>query len=228
MALSLERIAALPKRKKEDTYEYLPLNEESSQIWLLTLLPGKFSAEIHLDLRIKQLTAERQPRYEALSYVWGLTKDRIDVFVGKSTQYTLGITQNLALALRHLRYPDRNRILWVDAICVNQKDLKERSQQVKLMTNVYTMAERVVVWLGNEEGNSTIALQTLERLSTKIEVSYEQNIMKSASIQASESHWGHRNTDLPFTDLEWLAINDLLGRAWFERLWVWQEIRLAN
>src|ERR1700722_8912854 len=117
MALSLERIAALPK-KKEDTYEYLPLNEESSQIRLLTLLPGKFSAEIHRGLCIEQLTAERQPRYEALSYVWGLTKDRIDVFVGKSTEYTLSVTQNLALALRHPRYPDRNRILWVDAICV--------------------------------------------------------------------------------------------------------------
>jgi hypothetical protein len=73
-----------------------------------------------------------------------------------------------------------------------------------------------------------IALKTLEKLSTKIEVSYPTHTMKPASTQVSEFHWVDLNAKLPFTELEWSAINDLLGRAWFERLWIWQEIRLAN
>jgi hypothetical protein len=145
MAPSLDRIAEFFKRKKEDAYEYLPLNEEASHIRLLTLLPGKFSTKIHIDLHIEQLTTERRPRYEALSYVWGSTQDLIDIFIGPSTQYTIGVTQNLASALRYHRYQDRERVLWVDAICVNQKDLQERSKQVKRMANIYTMANRVLV-----------------------------------------------------------------------------------
>ena len=228
MATSLDRIIAFFKRKQADTYEYSPLNEEASQIRLLTLLPGEFSSKIHVNLQIKQLTTERRPRYEALSYVWGSTENLVDIFVGKSTKYTLAVTQNLACALRYLRYQDRKRVLWIDAICVNQRDLQERSQQVKRMADIYTISNRVVVWLGEEGNNSTVALQTLERLNTKIEVSYPQRTMKPTSKQASESHWADGQAPLPFTEFEWSAINDLLGRTWFERLWVWQEIRLAN
>jgi hypothetical protein len=228
MAPSLDRIAAFFKRKKADTYEYLPLDEEASQIRLLTLRPGKFPAKIHVDLHTEQLTTEQRPRYEALSYAWGSTQDLVDIFVGPFTLYSVAVTQNLARALRYLRYPDRERVLWVDAICVNQKDLPERGHQVKQMANIYSMAKRVVVWLGEEGENSTIALQTLERLSTKVEVSYNHRTMKPASTQASESHWADRGVRLPFPELEWSAVCDLLGRPWFERLWVWQEIRLAN
>jgi hypothetical protein len=145
MAPWLDRIAAHFKRKKADTYEYLPLNEEASHIRLLTLLPGKFSSKIHINLQIEQLTAELRPQYEVLSYVWGSTEDPADIFVGESTKHELAVTQNLACALRYLRYQDRKRVLWIDAICVNLKDLKERGHQVKRMANIYTMATRVVV-----------------------------------------------------------------------------------
>jgi hypothetical protein len=172
MARPLDRITAFFRRKDEDTYKYSPLNETDSQIRLLILLPGKFSAKIHIRLHVVELTTEKHPKYEALSYDWGSTEDPIEIFVGSSARYTLAVTQNLAHALLYLRYRDRERILWIDAICVKQKDLKERGQQVKLMGNIFPMAERVIVWPSEEENDSQIALQTLDRLGTKIEVSY--------------------------------------------------------
>jgi hypothetical protein len=134
MTLSLDRIAVFFNRKQADTYQYSPLNDAASEIRLLTLLPAEFSAKVHINLHTEQLTSDKRPSYEALSYVWGSTHNLVDIFVGSSTsstQYTLAVTQNLARALPYLRYRDRKRVLWVDAICVNQKDLTERSKQVK-------------------------------------------------------------------------------------------------
>jgi hypothetical protein len=119
-------------------------------------------------------------------------------------------------------------VLWIDAICINQNDLKERGQQVKRMASIYKMARRVVVWLGEEEDNSTMALRTLEMLSTKISPPDMRKAIKPTSTPGSEAHWADPTAHLPFNDLEWTSINDLFGRAWFERLWIWQEIRMAN
>jgi Heterokaryon incompatibility protein (HET) len=228
MARLLNRIITSSRQREADAYKYSPLDEKASHIRLLALLPGEFSAKVHIRLHTKQLRTDKCPKYEALSYVWGSTEDPVDIFVGSSTQYSLAVTQNLARALPYLRYRDRERVLWIDAICVNQKDLRERSQQVKRMATIYSMAQRVIVWLGEEENNSTLALQTLDGLSTKIEVSYLGRTMKPASRDASGSHCADLGTVLPFSERAWSSINDLLHRAWFERLWIWQEICLAN
>jgi hypothetical protein len=58
------------------------------------------------------------------------------------------IRLELARALRRLRFPNSTRILWIDAICINQDDKEERSYQVPLMGSIYSLARRVVVWLG--------------------------------------------------------------------------------
>ncbi|PMD37662.1 hypothetical protein L207DRAFT_431959, partial [Hyaloscypha variabilis F] len=71
---------------------------------------------------------------------------------------TLSITTNLFTALHYLRYVSSERHLWIDAICVNQQDLDKRSQQVKRMSSIYTLATRVVAWIGEEE-NERVSLR---------------------------------------------------------------------
>lgn len=61
---------------------------------------------------------------------------------------TLAITRNLFIALQHLRHGDRPRVLWIDAICVDQENLAERSQQVARMADIFSLANRVLVGLG--------------------------------------------------------------------------------
>ena len=85
------------------------------------------------------------PVHEALSYVWGTAFNPVDVKVGSSDSDTIPITQNLAIALPYLRYKNETRTLWIDAICINQQDLRERSSQAKMMGDSYHLADRVIV-----------------------------------------------------------------------------------
>ena len=66
------------------------------------------------------------------------------------------VTLNLFKALQHLRLDTAPRVLWVDAICIDQDNIPERDAQVQLMGNIYRTAGRVIVWLGPEADNSAM------------------------------------------------------------------------
>lgn len=83
------------------------------------------------------LAPDTPPIYEALSYVWDIIGDPVDIKIGPSGSDRLFITQNLATALPYLRYENEIRTLWIDAICINQQDLRERSSQVRIMGDIY-------------------------------------------------------------------------------------------
>ena len=207
-----------------DPYQYTPLNNDLKEIRLLTLHEGDFKADIHISIDTVPLTPDDPPTYEALSYVWGSLKNPIDIQVGLQT---LAVTQNLAEALHYLRYRDKPRTLWIDAICVNQQDLKERSRQVRRMADLYPLADRVVVWLGPEKKDSKYGLRLLEELSSKVTLNWFHSTMAPVS-DGAEKHWADRNKNLPYGDKELHAIYSLISCPWFERLWIWQEIRLAK
>lgn len=107
-----------------EQFQYSPL--QPSEIRLITLLPGPRTADIEIELYHANLSSD--PDYEALSYVWG-SPERIEPILvhhdGDDTQegHVLPITGNLAIALPFLRHPSEKRVLWIDAICINQDDL---------------------------------------------------------------------------------------------------------
>ena len=205
-------------------YQYTPLNDDLKEIRLLTLHQGGFKADIHISIHTVPLTPENPPKYEALSYEWGSLENPIDIHVGVQT---LAVTQNLAEALPYLRYRDRPRVLWIDAICVNQQDLKERSRQVRRMADLYRLADRVVVWLGPGKKDSKYGLRLLEKLSSNITVDWLRVTMEPRS-NGADKHWADLNEELPYGNGDVFAIYSLISRPWFERLWIWQEIRLAK
>ena len=100
--------------------------------------------------------------YEALSYAWG---QPIFPEMLHSHKGILKITENLALALRSLRFKDRVRYLWVDAVCINQNDSTEKSRQVAMMSIIYKSARRVICWLGQADESIGDAMETLKRLA---------------------------------------------------------------
>lgn len=92
--------------------------------------------------------------YEPLSYMWGSppSNGNHQIFISTRTGYgSLQLTASLYAALKRLRYANRERRLWADQICINQKDLDERSQQVQFMNMIYKHASHVLVWLGQDE-----------------------------------------------------------------------------
>ncbi|RYO91805.1 hypothetical protein DL764_008230 [Monosporascus ibericus] len=110
-------------------------------------------------------------RYEALSYTWGSSQSPDTVEVKRSDKHwqELCVNRNLAEAMRYLRYEDRPRVMWIDAICINQADVKERSVQVTRMGQIFSLANKVVAWLGPGFSNSKLAVATLDYLVSRVE-----------------------------------------------------------
>jgi hypothetical protein len=206
-------------------YIYAALSEEAQEIRLLTILPSAFASDVHVTLQTHVFAKNIPLQYEALSYTWGSPKVPVDIFVGSPySRGTISVTQNLAEALRYLRYEDKIRILWIDAICVNQLDMAERSSQVKRMADIYSAASRVVVWLGPESDDSTMAMGCCQLISSNITVDWVRQAMSPVS---TDTHWANKEEPLPFCGMELAAISRLLDRDWFKRLWIWQEVNLA-
>jgi hypothetical protein len=119
------------------------LNKTESEVRLLRLLPGRSADPIRCTVHIVSLNDN--PRYEALSYVWGDETDTRSISVNNQPY---SVTVNLEAALRGLRRHRGERIIWADAICINQDDNQEKNEQVPEMTRVYSQASRVLAWLG--------------------------------------------------------------------------------
>jgi hypothetical protein len=82
----------------------------------------------------------------------------------------LGVTRNLKIALKYLRHADNARLLWIDAICINQEDLHERAEQVGYMRDIYGYATRAMVWLGEPGENSDLGLALFEQLANESDI----------------------------------------------------------
>ncbi|KAH6708816.1 heterokaryon incompatibility protein-domain-containing protein [Leptodontidium sp. MPI-SDFR-AT-0119] len=132
---------------------YEQLDPNRREIRLISLSPGKLFDPIVVALAPFSLDDEDTPAYEALSYVWGDTSDRQNI---ELNGVTFPVTANLYMALQFLRIPSGIRILWVDAICINQDDVEERNNQVGLMSSIYSSAWRVLCWLGDSKDDGVV------------------------------------------------------------------------
>lgn len=147
--------------------------------------------------------------YEALSWCWGTgLRDCAILIRQDGIHYRLPTSQQLTVALKYLRLPKDNRVLWVDAICINQDDDAERNHQVQLMAQIYTFASQVCIWLGEEDDHSAAAIKFIK-----------EEIMKLGDIGHLVSR---KNAS------SWHALLQLMQRPWFSRRWVIQEIALAR
>jgi len=130
------------------TYSYKPLPPHR-YIRLLKLRPGSWRDDICCELEVAFL--DEQPKYEALSYAWGVEQDSQRISLDSQP---FSISPTLESALRRLRLAKSPRKLWVDCLCINQEDVAERSAQVSLMQDIYTDSQRVLIWLGEHESMS--------------------------------------------------------------------------
>ncbi|KAI0839984.1 HET-domain-containing protein [Hypoxylon sp. FL0890] len=170
--------------------------------------------------------------YEALSYTWGTSESPGTAVVESSETDTgsgtnshtqrLPINRNLEEAIRHLRYEDECRVMWIDAICINQADVEERNEQVPRIGLIYSLARRVVAWLGPSSSSSGLAFSTLDYIGRQVE--FTRDMRRLPSPSCSEPRWYDRDVPLHYGADVWDAISELSLRGWFKRLWVVQEI----
>ncbi|VUC21504.1 unnamed protein product [Clonostachys rosea] len=123
---------------------YRPLDTSIPEIRLFALDPA-LTAEAAIEGHLQTVPLGSAPAYEALSYKWGKPVHSEPIAIAG---HTVLVTPNLALALRGLRLQDRQRVLWIDALCINQESLHERAQQVSLMKEIYSQCVCDLLWLG--------------------------------------------------------------------------------
>ncbi|KAF9872851.1 heterokaryon incompatibility protein [Colletotrichum karsti] len=112
------------------------------EIRLLCLLPGDWLDDLKAELYV----ADQTHQYAALSYAWGSSRKSNQIIVNSEVQY---ITFNLDRALRAIRRPTSPVTIWVDSICINQKDAAEKSNQVGLMHDIFGSATQVFAYIGD-------------------------------------------------------------------------------
>jgi Heterokaryon incompatibility protein (HET) len=112
------------------------------------------------------------------------------------------------------------------SICINQADIEERNAQVKKMGDIYSLADRVVLWLGLEEDDSKHALSTLHHFSTQVE--YLKDGSMGDAPGAEHIQWWQPGCPLPYDERTWSSLVAVFRRSWFTRVWVLQEAQLAN
>jgi hypothetical protein len=207
----------------ERKYKHIPLEYDNS-IRLLRLEPSTCS-DSRLCGSLIEFHLEKKPIYEAVSYTWSkpVFPERLNLDDG-----SLQITENVAWALKRFRLTDNSRLLWIDSVCINQDDDKEKGQQVSLMADIFMQASQVLVWLGLATCNTEPALRYMENLASSaerfgIDGAADNKMWNDPFVKAN-----HEDIPQLLEDTRRHKLHDIYGRAWFTRLWIVQEVALAT
>jgi hypothetical protein len=154
-----------------------------------------------IECRTEQFSLQHPPTYTALSYACGSRPANFNLKLNGRDWF---VRKNLSRFLRqHLQMDrDSQEWLWIDAICIDQANLSERTHQVRLMADIYGKASRVVAWLGPAYEQSDDAMRGLLRSQC------DERILET----------------VPWI----LALVGLCSRRYWHRLWVLQELKLAK
>ncbi|OCK78244.1 hypothetical protein K432DRAFT_444772 [Lepidopterella palustris CBS 459.81] len=207
-SLTEERMAELVH---SPVYEDALAPDEFRLICLSSVTDGDFP--VHLSLKV--YSQANCPEYETVSYTWGGEDNDTSlccpVFVGPYWD-VLFQTKNCWEMLRFIRPWSGIRMVWVDALCINQKNIKERGEQVAKMGQIYKNCSRVIVYLGAD-----IILPRNDRFPLRHQLHEIEG--NSISPQLPE------NNQLRPTRLN---LHELLKRRYFSRVWVIQELILPG
>lgn len=211
-------------------YEHL----QSTEIRLLRLYPSSglglarpLSGSLKT-IRLQDDNSSVPTEFEALSYFWGNEEADRTLSIDNTP---FSIKPNLETALRELSKGKVERLLWIDAICINQTDLNERNAQVRMMSSIYRSAAQVIIWIGprwtggkssaaeaiwhfakRQKGGATSQqLSTFldnpdNRIETERHLGFFSDYTEATAVDYSGGHWP--------------ALVDFFDRPWWRRVWV--------
>jgi len=193
----------LPARRA--TFKHKPLRG-SNEIRLLRVRPRYLSKnqQMHCDMVHVDLTSP--PQYTAISYRWGSAEEKPLFIMIDGAPFPISRSlHTLLLAKRKSRH---HVLFWIDAICINQSDDKEKSQQVNLMRRIFEEASSTLGWLGDNPAAGK-AMDLVQRIN-----------------QAPDHFFSH--TLQQESDSGWKELSELVANSWFQRVWIIQEIAVAK
>ncbi|KAI1358932.1 HET-domain-containing protein [Xylaria arbuscula] len=223
-----------PKEKDGESaadFQYhCALDPTKAEVRVLEILPGVEIDTIKCNLVVRKLHIDGVK--EALSYVWGTDATPVPIQVDNETFY---IRRSLNTILRRLRYENKPREIWVDAICINQSDNKEKSHQVRLMRDIYSRAGQTTVWMGDfrietitaKPGSPDLFYPPVptEFRGTSIN-EYDLPTIVKEHLKSLKDPMSENRIAIQFM-LE-RCINHILLHEWWERIWTMQEASLPS
>ncbi|KAK3115629.1 hypothetical protein LTR53_004836 [Teratosphaeriaceae sp. CCFEE 6253] len=186
-------------------YTYRNLDPQRQEFRLLTVLPDKSDGPLRLIIKHASLAEDQRPAYETISYTWGDSTRSARLIIQERrlalVRRHLHVPANTESALKQVRLSDRSRIIWIDAVCMNQDDTTERSQQVGMMGQIY----------GSSIGNLVCLGDLHEVMAGRVSRTLDDLL-----------HDARQKTD-DFSDFFSTVLDEETG----ERLWVLQEAVLS-
>ncbi|ETS74427.1 hypothetical protein PFICI_14293 [Pestalotiopsis fici W106-1] len=191
-------------------YEHQPLDTASFRI--LQLLPAdRFEDDLECEIQCVRLpeSSAQKVAYTALSYVWG--QEPVSCAVVVQGKHIL-IQPNLESALRHLRRRSGTFPLWIDALCIDQSNTRERNHQVQHMRDIYEAAEETIVYLGDQDGGNT-GISAWNYLGRNSPWALDETGQKSFDFPSKLNDLTNFRGGIQ--DI----YSDILPRVWFSRVW---------
>ncbi|ERF70767.1 hypothetical protein EPUS_05119 [Endocarpon pusillum Z07020] len=211
----------------------------SFHITSLALYSNKFESDIfnnsgigtaawglnELQKFVRRAAGQKPAGYTALSYVWGDPACVCDVEIdGQQVK----IPRNLFEALTSVRVNTSSRVLWADALCINQEDDVEKSWQVQEMATIYRRAQSVISWLGGATGQTRVAYSVFRDLQGKEDWSNMSFLNAFQSRATSGAAFEEEVARLVDDPERWTAMLAILDRPYWTRMWIFPELACAR
>jgi hypothetical protein len=205
---------------RESRYHYSPLLG-SRTIRLVALHPGDDGNPIRCNLFVANL--DQNPIYHGLSYAWGDPSSTVPIICSDAS---IDVTINLSSALRRLRHRSESVTVWADALCINQADVAERNDQVRMMGDIYRTAVHTIIYLWEEEDGLELALSLIDKLAV-----VARKLQKGKDQESGLAIWDQKLdiNEFPLAASEdWAAFCKFFSRPWFSRCWIIKEVALSS
>ncbi|KAK6062831.1 adenosine deaminase [Seiridium cupressi] len=204
---------------EEKPFHYAPLADKG-HIRLLKVLPmRRRGAPVVCNLIQVELDG-RRPSYDAISYRWHTeSRDSTKPNTITINGFKFAVYPNVLAILKDVRSVFLPQYIWIDSICINQDDLREKESQVALMRQIYESSLHVVIHLP-ESGRTQSDLQDIARTIFKVR---DTRVLHEFSRQD-----GPGELITLGSNHDWDLLQDLLDDSWFVRVWIVQEVTVAR
>jgi hypothetical protein len=186
------------------------------------------SSDCLIRCTIKEIDLSLDPAFEALSYTWAMDRDFGPPRIGEVRKIicngqAFDAQRNLYNALIQLQRLRRSLPIWIDAICINQTDITEKTLEVNMMGDIYRASKLVIVWLGRTTVVAYLATRMAQIYFEDDWIAKQGYVARGADVSTPSAGKAFGSTSLPIYALAWI-----LERSWFSRVWTAQETVLAS
>ncbi|KAF2143531.1 uncharacterized protein K452DRAFT_204672, partial [Aplosporella prunicola CBS 121167] len=172
-----------------------------------------------------EVSLDRAPRYEAISYTWGNPMRRPAVLIDGRAFHVTANAHNILRGRSSSLLP---RLLWIDSVCINQQDNFEKSNQVRMIRDIYQKAFLVTVWMGQNSWPTCVTEELLFSIDAYWVSRQLVKLREAASQFPGDSRGLLEKLTATRRSTYWFKFVEFLRHPWFERIWVVQEVALAS